>query len=65
MGFASKWLDNIMVRLNRYCLYDRFDVEISKLLESEYMEVVPEDEIHDDKQQLWFLPHHCVINLNN
>ena len=25
---------------------------------------MPEEEIHDDKRWIWYLPHHCVINPN-
>ena len=45
-------------------LYDRYDVEISKFLESEYAEIVPEKEICNDKQRIWYLPHHFVIKPN-
>ena len=64
LGVASKQLNNLMVRLDRNGLYDRYDVEISKLLESTYAEIVPEYEIHDKKRRIWYLPHHCVINPN-
>ena len=60
---AEKRLHNLICRLERDNLYERYDKEINKLIESEYAEVVPPAEINT-AERIWYLPHHCVHNPN-
>ena len=62
-ALAIKRLESLVSRLKREDLFTRYDREISVLLESEYAEVVPEDEIYNAKR-IFYLPHHCVQNQN-
>ena len=59
---AEKQLHNLIGRLDWDKLYDRYDNEITKLLDSKYAELVPPEEIYSAKR-IWYLPYHVVLNL--
>ncbi|KAJ8041442.1 hypothetical protein HOLleu_12255 [Holothuria leucospilota] len=57
---AKSRLDSLMKRLRGQDLVDRYQIEINKLLDNGYAEVVPYNEIHTARH-VWYLPHHAVI----
>ena len=42
---AKSRLDNLMLRIEHDDLFDRYDQEVSKLLDAKYAEIVPQEEI--------------------
>ena len=58
---AEKRLHNLLGKLERQNLFERYDQEINKLLDSSYAEVVPSGEIHTT-ERVFYLPHHGVVN---
>ncbi|KAJ8047035.1 hypothetical protein HOLleu_05917 [Holothuria leucospilota] len=57
---AKSRLDSLMKRLKKQDLVDRYQIEINKLLDNGYAEVVPHNEIHTARR-VWYLPLHAVI----
>lgn len=57
---AKSRLDSLMKRLKRQDLVDRYQIEINKLLDNDYTEVVTHNKIHTARR-VWYLPHHAVI----
>ena len=60
---AQRRLSSLMRRLGEEHLYERYDNEISKLLNEGYAEVVPLQAINGSGR-VWYLPHHHVLNPN-
>ena len=44
-------------------MYERYDEEVRKYIDSDYAEPVPHEEMRLGDGTVWYLPHHCVINL--
>ena len=53
---------SLMKRLQREELMDRYDEEITKLVEKGYAEKVPSNKIDAFPGPTWYLPHHHVIS---
>ena len=53
-------LHNLKRTLHRKCRYNQYDSEINKLLQRNYAEKVPEDQL-SSKNRIWYLPHQPVI----
>ena len=49
-----------MIGIN--CMTDMI-VKITKLLDSEYAELVSPEDIHS-AEHIWYLPHHAILNHN-
>ena len=60
-GLAVSRLGSLKRSLIKKGLLERYDDEISKLLEKGYAEVVPASQF-GDSSNIWYLPHHAVIS---
>ena len=58
---ANSRRDSLVKRLKREDCFDRYDAEVTKLLDRGNAEKVPLDVIHS-AQRVWYLPHHHVIS---
>ena len=58
---ANSRLKSLKRNLLRKDLFDRYNTEILKLIESGYAELVPPEEIQTP-DKCWYLPHHGVVN---
>ena len=45
-------------------MYSKYDAGIQELIDKEYAEEVPEDQISMSDRPVWYLPHHLVLNPN-
>ena len=55
--------NNLVQRLHKLGIYEKYDDEISKLLSENYAEVVPH-ELIEKSRGVNYIPHHCVFNPN-
>ena len=62
MHQAKTRLASTLRRLRRTGMYDRYDAEMQKMLNSGYAEEVPEVELTRSDGKLWYLPHHPVFH---
>lgn len=62
-ALAKGRLDSLVKRLSKEGLYERYNREIERLLDSGYAEVVPTDQLHRS-DRIFYLPHHNVHNPN-
>ena len=61
MLIAKRCLSSLTKRLKKKQLYEKYDSEMKLLLENEYAEVVPTDEINRNDGRVNYLSHHDVI----
>ncbi len=58
---AISRLTSLTKSLNKRGIMDRYRQELEKLVEKNYAEEVPAEEVNRDKD-VWYLPHHAVMN---
>ena len=58
---AEARLRSLCAKLKTSNLYEQYDSEIKCLLTKGYAEIV---DVNAHKNQIWYLPHHCVVNVN-
>ena len=61
-GMAMKRLHNLLHRLKKNGLYDRYRGEVDKLLNDGYVEMVPDDELDLNDGTVWYIPHTYVMH---
>ena len=61
ISVAQRRLDGLVERLEKNDLYETYEAEINKLLDSNYAEIVPAENIQN-AERVWYLPHHYVIS---
>ena len=59
---AQKRLDNLLGKLERANLVERYDDGVKELLSNGYAEAVPVGECNLQDHSVWYLPHRHVIN---
>ena len=62
VNLALTRLKSLTTRLNRENLVNRYNEEISKLVDTDYAELVPVSEIDASPGRTWYLPHHHVVS---
>ena len=55
---ATKRLENLVSRLHRTGLHDKYEQNLNNLVQKGYAEPVPDDELCADNGAVWYLPHH-------
>ena len=59
---AMARLKNLVTRLQRTGLYDKYEENLFDLVDKKYAEPVPPDELTLDDGTVWYLPHHNVTS---
>ena len=57
---ATKRLENLVSRLHRTGLHDKYEQNLNNLVQKGYAEPLPDDELCADNGTVWYLPHHNV-----
>ena len=55
-------LNGLKKRLGKADMIEKYDENISKMIEKEYAEHVPGDELSVNDGSVWYLPHHAVLS---
>ena len=61
MRVATRCLESLVKRLKKKGLYEKYDHEMKLLLENEFVEEVPPDEINKNSGKVNYLSHHDVV----